>query len=518
MAAPERPANPSLKEKQGGVLALRMAVRRRALRWLRSGSPAAWFGSRRTRLPFYMQHRAPDFPGELYVVYGGLAPSYNDAGFWERQMPRPSSAAGLCRVMGLSMPVNDFKVLEMFSGAMGGWHSAAKHVPGWDVEVAVDSDLEDRELHDESHGYGGAGASLHGPWCSGRPFGGLQSCPEPGVAACPQFPQDRRGYGYCPVSELVYLGHSGGSVLAERQDPSSNGCDTEAPPAVLVLFEQVAGFRQHHEFEAFVQAMNEAGFRIAVIGVHDFALLTHCTRRRWLCVFVNSAHVTKWDLLEKWMHPIICGEVTFNPKDHCIRVFTPEQQNNLEISREDYEVLNDPAMLSKWNRHSPGAKHHPFSARVCSEGDVLPTITASYRTAITFGKDYLSHNGLMSWVIRDAQCMTRWFSKHEACRALGFGPYTSLPKDEQTAFEGIGNSISPLHAALVIIYASDVAALQTGGQASFRFAQFADTIRSVYKPMDAYVVQEAGDSHQMLVTRLPRPGITRICPHCQEAI
>ena len=51
----------------------------------------------------------------------------------------------------------------------------------------------------------------------------------------------------------------------------------------LVLFEQVAGFRQHQEFEAFVQAMNEAGFRIAVARVHDLALLTHCTRR--LCFY-----------------------------------------------------------------------------------------------------------------------------------------------------------------------------------------------------------------------------------------
>ena len=28
----------------------------------------------------------------------------------------------------------------MFSGAMGGWHSAVKHIPGWDVEVALDLD------------------------------------------------------------------------------------------------------------------------------------------------------------------------------------------------------------------------------------------------------------------------------------------------------------------------------------------------------------------------------------------
>ena len=260
----------------------------------------------------------------------------------------------------------------------------------------------------------------------------------------------------------------------------------------LVLFEQVAGFRQHHEFEAFVQAMNEAGFRIAVAGVHDLALLSHCTRRRWLAVFINSVHVTKWDLLEKWLHPIVRGSVPFNPKEHCIAVFTDEQRHAVEISREDYDILNDVSLLPRWNRNSPMAKHHPFSVRIYGEGDTLPTVTASYRTATSFARSYLTGNGLMSWVIRDAQGMTRWMSKHEACRALGFGPYTSLPSDEAAAFKGIGNSISPLHASLVISYASDVAALQTGAQPSLRFNGYLESIRATYKPMDAYVVRKCG--------------------------
>ena len=80
----------------------------------------------------------------------------------------------------------------------------------------------------------------------------------------------------------------------------------------------------------------------------------------------------------------------------------------LEISWENYEVLNDASLLPRWGKDSPNAKHHPFSVRVYGEGDVLPTIPASYRTAIQFSRGYLSGNRLMSWVIRDAQGATRW--------------------------------------------------------------------------------------------------------------
>ena len=93
---------------------------------------------------------------------------------------------------------------------------------------------------------------------------------------------------------------------------------------------------------------------------------------------------------------------------------------------------------------------------ILRKGDVLPTLTASFRDSLSFDPSFLERKGLFAWALGDGVHPVRWISAIEAARSLGFASATMLPSDEKLAIKFVGNCISPYQAALMLHYAAKI--------------------------------------------------------------
>ncbi|OLP83275.1 hypothetical protein AK812_SmicGene35985 [Symbiodinium microadriaticum] len=293
------------------------------------------------QISFVMQQRTRFESGQVYVVFGSLAPVWHsDSRVWMGQLPRRSPFAGAVKIAGQRPAHREYRVAELYAGAMGGWATSARELSQWTVKPLFALGEIENTL-----------------WTN------LLNLVD--VNVCTISP---------PCQSWSNIGSRSGTA-------SSNGrtlmhtvqiCRLLQPS--LILFEQVAGFRQHDEFDQFIQAMQEAGFRVATSGVHDLQLLSYTSRRRWLAVFVNTLHVHRWDILGKWLHPVVRACPSYQPEEHWLALWTEEQRSIVSIKEEEFQALNDPDLLPRWQRGAPG---------------------------------------LMSWVIRDGYGDIRWMGKCE---------------------------------------------------------------------------------------------------------
>ena len=477
------------------------------------------FRATTSRIVWGLRFQMPMRVGQIYVCFGCVAPCYHDRfEQWEAEMPAPSHCSGVARIAGRFAPGTNFNVAELFSGYMGGWASAAEELPYWDVQVALD--------HDKS---------AVGCYCLNHPG---QVVLNPAHLAPPLSDQslivctDFENLAWTNV--LNYREVNTFAVSAPCQSWSGmgtkSGTGAEAgrvlvrtvqmarllQPA-LVLVEQVAGFRQHAEYETFSRTMQEAGFRLMASTVHDLELLSYTTRRRWFGIFVNTVHIQQWEHVGRWMHPILREKHTYQPDAHCITAMTESQRTAVTISEEDFRIMNDPALLPTWVRHAPGAQSGAMPFRAQGAGMIWPTIPASYRSSVSFSRDYLTAGGLMTWAIRDAYGDVRWASKFEAARALGFPAGTILPKTEEEGFVAVGQSVSPFQAALVMCQTQEVCRQQGHSTPSQGFTETMTALRGKQGFMDTFYIRDHGTTHETLASRLPTPTQVEIeCPHCHS--
>ena len=470
------------------------------------------------RISFLMRQRTRFEAGQVYVVFGSLAPVWHpETREWMGQLPRRTPFAGAVKIAGQRPAHREYRVAELYAGAMGGWATAAKELPQWTVEVSVECDKQ--------------AASTY---CLNHP---CLVCHDPGDLA--QRPDTKPLLALGEIENLLWTNllnlvdvnvftisspcQSWSNIGSRSGTASPNGrtlmhavqlCRLLQPS--VVLFEQVAGFRQHDEFDQFMQAMQEAGFRVATSGVHDLELISYTTRRRWLAVFVNTLHVHRWDILGKWLHPVVRACPTYQPEEHCIALWTKEQRRVVSIKEDEFQVLNDPDLLPRWQRGAPGAQTGALPFRVQGAGMTLPTIVASYRKSVDIPKDQLLPAGLMSWVIRDAYGDIRWMGKFEAAVALGFPATMALPQDERVAFQAVGNAISPMQALLAMTAAHNACLAQQADPGEDLFQPAVSALRSRTKPMDTYMIRAFGIHHEAVVSRLHSPQYDIQCPHCQQ--
>ena len=471
------------------------------------------------RIVWKMRHQMLLQPGQIYVTFGCVAPSFQfTAGQWEVELPRPSFCSGTCRLAGQFAPTMDFNVAELFSGYMGGWTCAADEMPNWDVQIVLDHDKEAVGCYCLNH----PGQVIHDPAHLVPPLS------DQTLIVCADF----EDLGW--LNALNFRNVNTFTVSAPCQSwsgmgtKSGTGADTGkvlvravqiarlVQPA-LVLVEQVAGFRQHAEFDDFLRTRQEAGYRLMSSTIHDLELLSFTTRRRWFGVFMNTVHISNWEHVGRWMHPILREKHTFQPDAHCLTVFTEPQRAEVTISEQDYQILNDPSLLPQWVRHAPGAQSGALPFRIQGTGMIWPTIPASYRSSVAFGRDFLSSDGLMTWVIRDAYGDVRWANKFEAAKALGFSAMTILPVQEDEGFKAVGQSISPLQAALVFSQAQEVCRLQSGVAAEACFPQVVSALRAKQGPLSDFFIRSHGMHHEALARRMPQPPDVDVeCPHCHS--
>ena len=262
--------------------------------------------------------------------------------------------------------------------------------------------------------------------------------------------------------------------------------------------------------------MSAAGFRLACSGVHDLSELSFVARRRWIGVYLNTLHVHRWDALAQSLSVPFRAPEKFQPEEHCLGVFTQGQRQEVTISEEEYDLLNEPGLLPLWTRGSPGVRCGALPFRVQSAGMVWPAITSAYRSACEFPRDHLAQSGLMTWVIRDSHGDIRWASCFEACIALGFPATMIMPCNEVEAFQMLGEATSPLQAALALAQAERVCAQQQGDVCEDIFTPMVHALRNSRASMPSWLVTDYGLYHKALQNRRPRPQPEVRCPHCGE--
>ena len=452
---------------------------------------------------------------DMYVIFGSLAPVWHaDENIWVVQRPALTPRSGCVRILGQHMPLNRVRMAELFCGHMGGWRSATRSMQEWKVQVALDND--EHAVATYNLNYGGRIVR--------QPEGITTEMAQSELLLCCGVEDFRwlNAFNHkeveclsvsspCQSWSLMGSGSGTASPNGEALVTTVQICRLVQP--VLILFEQVQGFRQHSEFELFQKTMLEAGFKIAASGVHNLELLSPTTRRRWLAVFINTAHVRRWDILGCFLRPLVRETHNFDPARHCLPMLSDGQLSALHISVDEMKILDDPDLLPRWLKR-PFQAASAIHMRIQRGGAPLPTINAAYRKAVCFHKEALGGKGLMSWVIQDAHGDVRWFSKFEALMVMGFPADFILPKDEPHAFQAIGNAISPLQAALVMTFATDVLSVQQGGSQRTNFGETLAAIRSGQADIQQLCIRQHGEYHERLESRGPQPGRTVQCPHC----
>ena len=457
-------------------------------------------------------------PGCYYVAFGSLVPIWHqDVQRWEVAMPKTASRSGCCRVLGDHLQDQGFRAAELFGGHLGGWRAASEVVEGWSFDIAVDNNPSAVASYCRNYG----GIAVEHPQLLN------EASSKHDLVICSDI-ADLRWLHSLNHKEINVF-----TVSAPCQSWSSmgSGSGTNSPNGqaliaavqtirlvqpLLVLVEQVSGFRTHGEFDDFVKTMSEAGFRLAVSGMHELSLVTYTSRKRWLAVFINTLHVSSWEYLGKFMSPIIKEECVFKAADHCLPFMQQKHLDEVAISADEAGILGDPVLLPKWKRQTLGPGMSAMKARVISDGVALPTINASYRRSTRFSRDLLQSKGLMAWIIQDSRGELRWLQKFEALKAMGFRLSMALPATEEEAFEAIGNSISPFHSALAMTCASSFLAVQRGSHLSSKFREAVKDLREQQGSLHDAVIHEGDGSYHTLVHRsLPRDFQT-LCPLCKK--
>ena len=454
--------------------------------------------------------------GQMYVIFGSTVPVWNyDMSKWELPLPKQSKTTGCVRVLGMEMSADEFRLAELCCGYMGGWSSATDVLPNWTVGVALDISESAVANYKLNH----SGTVL-------KDMGGIADAdPSQCLILCHDLCdfdwlevfnyKDINCFSLStPCQSWSSLGSGSGSDSANGQVLVAAVQAVRLTQPVMVLMEQVFGFRRHSEYDDFLQAMQQSGYRLAQAGVHDLEVLSHTTRKRWLGIFINTAHISRWDQLGKFLSALVKEPHAFKPEAHCFAFLTPEQLNAVRIQHAEELLLDDPKLLPPWKRQAPQNKCSAMASRVIGAGGTFPTITASHRKVPGFQRQLLEEKGLMSWLIRDSHQNVRWCSKFEAAHALGFKQGTVLPVDEAEGFLAVGNSISPFHAALTMVHATDVVVTQTGQGERLVFEEVLGALRDLQGHISEQTIEALGSLHEVLGSRLPNEGHGIRCPHC----
>ena len=190
--------------------------------------------------------------GQMYVFWGCLAPVWHqERGMWIVQLPSQTSSTGYCRMLGQTLTSGKLLLAELCCGHMGGWHAATDVMQNWETVLALDSDPQ--AIHTYAANYGGTvfqdpheikqGTLDAMVLCHDlKDFTWLQALNH----------KDATVFSLsAPCQSWSVMGPSSGTLSSNGQVMTSAvQCFRLVQPPV-VMMEQVQGFRQHSEYDAF---------------------------------------------------------------------------------------------------------------------------------------------------------------------------------------------------------------------------------------------------------------------------
>ena len=460
--------------------------------------------------------RAKFLVGCTYVFWGTLCPVWHaDEALWHVQFPASTDCSGCARFLAGRPVARQVKALELCAGGMGGWSYALQAFQDWEVTVAIDNDAEMLKNFSYNHDFRFMHLQefLRDPETEG-PLALLADLMEQGWLSVTMHNDMDVWLVSFPCQSWSTMGHGSGTCSDSGRVLLRILQAARVAQPLYILFENVAGFRQHAEYPQFCKTMEGCGFALAASVIHDLARLSYTTRRRWLAVYINTLRVEHWPSLGRMMPTLCYDEETYDPQLHCTQRLTAMQRQALEIEAEEFQVLSDPALLPRWQRGQVLPRQDALALRTCSRGHLFPVISASYRTAATFSVEYLQRKGLMAWTPQDDRNQVRWLGKWEAARALAFPNGTILPSDEFAAFHALGNAISPLHAAFAVHHCSEVMKHQAGRPYLTTFSHVVRTIKADRADFSALFPSMFSTTHEQLQLSGPIYDLCQLCPHC----
>ena len=422
-------------------------------------------------------------PGEVYVVYGCVAPTRYSEALYAIDVPRPGHRAGISRVLGATLPWGTnarakARVGEIFCGGMGGWSCATTLFQGIECAFALDNDEDAAEWFALNHG--GIRVQRQN-W---------NKLPEFAKAGIPVLTVDVGDWEWlqvlldlqCTVFTASFpcgpwsaMGNRSGISAAGGHALLSLIQVLRLVQPVALILENVPGFRRGSHFAEFEAQLIKSGYRIVLTTMHDLQQVTFASRKRWMAIVVNTLYLHGHAKHSRQIDPIVRRDVKFDPKLNTLPLLSPESKQLLLPTEEEWPVLQQYAFVNAGSRGSE-------SQRIYRAGEVLPTFTACYRISLGFDSTFLESKGLYAWLVDDAGS-PRWFSAIEAAHSMGFPNTMRLPVQESLANRLVGNAVSPVQGALLLAFLEHTLASFTG----FAFCEkFSDALRMIDLDMERF--------------------------------
>ena len=348
----------------------------------------------------------------------------------------------------------EIKLLELFSGAFGGWKGGAKFLETQTSAsfqtVSVDHDISACQTFALSHSVNLVKSSKDIPedlfatsiqsWvvCADakepellRPLTKWSPIAASMSAPCPPWCNTGAGGGLNRAEGLLFV-----QVLLFLRWLQ----------VTFIMIEQVAAFANHAHFRIILQIIHLLGYKLAWSKTADNQDVSRVVRSRWLALLVRvNANVPNmpaqfWSRLDR----------RFMPDPHMDLPL--EHREAMQLQADAIAVASNPQYLMFHGKRVSGFVHMNVIGLRTYNGGTIPTVLARYGTQHWLSEQLLQDQGYLGHFARDSTAAIECRHWHPAEIALMHGVVQPcfLPNDHFIAWFGLGNMITIQHSILVL--------------------------------------------------------------------
>lgn len=295
-----------------------------------------------------------------------------------------------------------------------------------------------------------------------------------------------------------------------------------------LMMENVPNIVKHADFMQIRNLASKAGLPLVSAELEDCRAVVPCTRKRWMAIFLHPSSVmsvsgrTQAASLQWPRQQAVDGRPAISLKDaDCLLLRCSNQQmDELEPSSQQMKLMQDPNLLSPWERNGLLSPEAVLGIRTVPPFGIFKAIMASYGSQDELPLELLMKSGLHTLVLADSQFKNgvRMICPWEFLASMGFPPTCQLPADIRMAWRMTGNALSPVHAVLCCLRLTylirDASPFQPS---SFDLAQFARTIQENAIKLSVWK-EERDDQWRWLAPSFPEFARVEISPTLQYQV
>ena len=225
---------------------------------------------------------------------------------------------------------------------------------------------------------------------------------------------------------------------------------------IVLAFENVRGLLFHADWDCICKMFCSIGFVLAHESIDALSLIMPMTRDRASVIFINRSFAASLISTKIKATPTPCLNPDPNPfRQGVFHECVPEVLTlAVDINPVARALLVNREMWpNDWRLRSHISRDGTIDLceRVLSKTRPLPCAVAKYSRPDLIDPILLKERGLLMKVVQESDpSIQRWLSPCEIQAALGFPWGIMLSKEFSKTYHMLGNSISPIHAALTI--------------------------------------------------------------------